>query len=136
MNVERIKELIQENDRLGQLLGVELIDVNEGHAVVQLTVAERHLNAAGVTHGGTIFSLADIALAAASNAYGNVALSTNCSITYFHATQVGERLTATANEVSKSRKLAHYCVPVTSSKGEQVAVLNATVYRTSKPLRG
>ncbi len=134
MSVEKIKELIRSNDQLGKLLGVNLTDVSEGRACAELKVEKQHLNAAGVCHGGSIFALADIALAAASNSYGQIALLTNGNIGVFHATQEGDTLTAKAKEVSASRKLAHYRVKVTNRAGEQIAIYNATVYRTGKPL--
>ncbi|VGO18446.1 hotdog fold thioesterase [Pontiella sulfatireligans] len=134
MSAEHIKELIRKNDNLGKLLGVELTEVSEGRAYAELKVAKEHLNAAGVAHGGSIFALADIALAAASNSYGNVALLTNGNIQVFHATQLGDTLIAKAKEVSASRRLAHYRVKVTNTAGEQIAVYNATVYKTSTPL--
>lgn len=134
MSAEKIKELIRENDQLGKLLGVNLVEVSEGRALAEMKVGHEHLNAAGVCHGGSIFALADIALAAASNSYGNVALLTNGNIGVFHATQEGDTLTAKAKEVSASRKLGHYRVKVTNRVGEQIAIYNATVYKTSTPL--
>jgi acyl-CoA thioesterase len=134
MSVEKIKKLIRENDQLGKLLGVELTEVGEGRAWAELKVEKQHLNAAGVAHGASIFALADIALAAASNSYGNVALLTNGNIQVFHATQLGDTLIAKAKEVSASRRLAHYRIKVTNNSGDQIAVYNATVYKTSTPL--
>lgn len=134
MSELKIKTLIRENDNLSNLLGVDLLEVSEGRALAELLIAPQHLNAAGVCHGGTIFSLADIALAAASNSYGQVALLTNGNIGVFHATKVGDTLTAKAKEVSASRKLAHYRVKVTNTAGVQVAIYNATVYKTGAPL--
>ena len=132
--LEKVKKLIQQNDRFGKLLGVEILEVGEGSAVTQLKVADEHLNAASVAHGGAVFTLADIALAAASNSYGNIALLTNGSITFFGATKVGETLTARAEEIGGSRKLGHYRVAISNSDGESIAVYTATVYRTGKPL--
>ncbi|WP_372845371.1 hotdog fold thioesterase [Pontiella sp.] len=134
MSVEKIKKLIRENDQLGNLLGVKLTEVSEGRAFAELKIEQQHLNAAGVAHGGSIFALADIALAAASNSYGNVALLTNGNIQVFHATKLGDTLFAKAKEVSASRRLAHYRIKVTNSAGDQIAVYNATVYKTSTPL--
>ncbi len=134
MSVEKIKELIRNNDQLGNLLGVRLTEVSEGRAYAELTVEKKHLNAAGVCHGASIFALADIALAAASNSYGQVALLTNGNIGVFHATQKGDTLIAKAKEVAASRKLGHYRVKVTNSAGEQIAIYNATVYKTGTPL--
>jgi len=134
MTSEEVHKIISERDRLGRLLGVELLETGEGTAITRLTVTEAHLNAANTAHGGAIFTLADVALAAASNAYGTIALLTNGSITLFRATFAGDTLTATAREVGASRKLAHYRIDVKNAAGEPVAVFNATVYRTGKPL--
>lgn len=134
MSAGKIKDLITRNDNLCKLLGVQLTEVSEGRAYAELKVRKEHLNAAGVAHGGAIFALADIALAAASNSYGNVALLTNGNIQVFHATKEGDTLYAKAKEVSASRRLAHYRIKVTNGAGEQTAVYNATVYKTSVPL--
>ena len=134
MSVETIKELIRKNDRLGKLLGIELVEVREGYAEARLEIGQQHLNAANVAHGGAVFTVADIALAAAANSYGNVTLLTNGNITVFHGTKEGGILSAYAEEISKSRKLAHYRVTVSNDAGEQIAVFTATVYRTSTPL--
>ncbi len=132
--LEKVKKLIQQNDRFGKLLGVEILEVGKGTATTSLTVTDDHLNAADVAHGGAVFSLADIALAVASNSYGSIALLTNGSITFFGATMVGDTLTARAEEIGGSRKLGHYRVEISNSAGEPVAVYTATVYRTGKPL--
>jgi acyl-CoA thioesterase len=134
MSAETIRDLIRQNDRLGRLLGVELLEVREGYAEARLEIGQQHLNAANVAHGGAVFTVADIALAAAANSYGNVTLLTNGNITVFHGTTEGDTLTACAEEVSKSRKLAHYRVTVSNDTPEKIAVFTATVYRTSKPL--
>lgn len=134
MSAEKIKELIRKNDNLSNLLGVELTEVSEGQAEAILVIRDVHLNAAGVVHGGSIFSLADVALAAASNAYGNVSLLTNGTIQVFHATKVGDTLTAKAKVVSASRRLGHYRVDVINGAGDLVAQYTATVYKTSTPL--
>jgi acyl-CoA thioesterase len=134
VSAEKIKELIRENDQLGKLLGVRLTEVSEGRALAELKVDHQHLNSAGICHGGSIFALADIALAAASNSYGNVALLTNGNISVFHASKAGDTLIAKCKEISASRKLGHYRVKITNSTGEQIAIYNATVYKTSTPL--
>jgi len=134
MSVETIKELVRKNDRLGKLLGIELVEVREGYAEARLKIGPQHLNAANVAHGGAVFTVADIALAGASNSYGTVSLLTNGNLTVFHATKEGDTLIARAKEISKSRKLAHYRVVVSNGEGEQIAVFTATVYQTGKPL--
>ncbi len=53
---KRVEEYTYQRDRLRALLGIEVVDVAPGYAQVTLTVDEKHLNAAGVCHGGVIFS--------------------------------------------------------------------------------
>ncbi len=132
--LEKVKKMIQQNDRFGKLLGVEILEVGEGLATTCLKITNDHLNAADVAHGGAVFSLADIALAVASNSYGNIALLTNGSITFFGATKEGDTLTARAEEIGGSRKLGHYRVEILNSDDESIAIYTATVYRTGKPL--
>ena len=66
-----------ENDLFAQHVGIELIEVAPGTAKARLKVCRHHLNGVGLTQGGVVFTLADLAFAAASNAYGFVAVAIN-----------------------------------------------------------
>ncbi|MDD9893311.1 MAG: PaaI family thioesterase, partial [Gammaproteobacteria bacterium] len=54
-------------DSFATLLGIEVISAENGNAVAEMTIKPEHHNGHGTVHGGVIFSLADIAFAAASN---------------------------------------------------------------------
>ena len=54
-----------------------------------MTVADQHLNAADVVHGGALFTLADLVFAVASNSHGQLALGINVSISYLKAARAG-----------------------------------------------
>jgi len=54
------------NDRFATNAGVELIEIKEGYSKARLVITAEHLNAGGRTQGGAIFTLADLALAAAA----------------------------------------------------------------------
>ena len=121
-------------DRLAALLGMELLDVAPGRASVRLALDQRHLNGAGIVHGGTIFSLADVAFAAASNAHGTLALALSVHIAFVRAAQAGETLIASASEVSRSPKVGTYLIEVKTEGGELVASFHGTVYRKKTPV--
>ena len=55
------------NDRFATNAGVKLIEIKEGYSKARLVITAEHLNAGGRTQGGAIFTLADLALAAAAN---------------------------------------------------------------------
>ncbi|MBI2319129.1 MAG: hotdog fold thioesterase [Betaproteobacteria bacterium] len=92
-----------------------------------------HLNFMGTCHGGAIFTLADTAFGLASNSHGPVAAGIDAHVTYHLPVKLGEVLTATAAEVSRSRKLAVYRVDVTREDGALTSVFTGTVYISSRP---
>ena len=62
-------------DRFADNVGVELIEIKEGYGKARLVITEEHLNAGNRTQGGALFTLADLALAAAANSHGTLAFS-------------------------------------------------------------
>jgi len=125
-----IVKLIREKDMLGKTLGIEILEAGPGYAKTRLVLDQRHLNGVGTAHGGAIFSLADIAFAAASNSYGIVAMGISVSISYFKAVTEGI-LTAEAREMALNHKLATYLIDIKTGEGEAVALFQGTVYRKS-----
>jgi acyl-CoA thioesterase len=81
---------------------------------------------------GAIFALADTAFGLASNSHGILAAGIDAHIAFPAPASTGEVLTATALEVSRSRRLAIYRVEVHAGNGTLVAVFTGTVYITGK----
>ena len=73
------------NDRFATNASVELIEIKEGYSKARLVITAEHLNAGGRTQGGAIFTLADLALAAAANSHGTLAFSLWSNITFVPA---------------------------------------------------
>jgi len=120
-------------DPLLKSLGIECLDGGHGRAAVALTIRKDHLNFNGTCHGGVIFALADTAFGLASNSHGAIAAGIDAHITYQAAVRLGDVLTATAVEVSRTRRLGVYRVDVTQQDGNPVSSFTATVYVTSQP---
>jgi acyl-CoA thioesterase len=125
--MENIKEFFT-HDRFAKHSGIELLSVSPGHAVARMPILPHHLNAVGSVQGGAIFTLADFAFAAASNAHGKVAVAINVSITFMKAASSGT-LRAEAREVSANPKLASYTVNITDEQNVLVAIFQGLVYR-------
>jgi acyl-CoA thioesterase len=130
---ERVVRSMMAADRFSQSLGMEIVEIAPDRSVVTLTVRDDMVNGFGVSHGGVVFSLADSALAFASNTNGDVTMSIENGISYPAAVHVGDRLTATAELERATRRLAFYRVTVRNQHSESVALFRGTVYRTSKP---
>ncbi len=129
---ERIARLAA-RDPLMRLLGIECVDGGPGRAAVSLAVGEQHLNFNGTCHGGVTFALADSAFGLASNSHGVSAAAIDAHITYQVAVKAGDVLTASAIEVSRSRKLGVYRIDVRRQDGVPVSSFTGTVYVTERP---
>ena len=116
-------------DKFASCNGITLTECRLGYAKAQVSIEERHLNAAGVVHGGLLFTLADFCFAAAVNSYGNISLSINASISYFAKSTQGI-ITAEATEISRSNKLASYDINVFDAAGQLLANLKGMAYIT------
>jgi acyl-CoA thioesterase len=124
MNKEMIETV--ENDQFAKLLGLELVKIDIGYAEVRMEILEKHLNGIGIVQGGAIFTLADFAFAAASNAGGKVTVGINANITYSKPAR-GKCLLAKATETSASRSLCNYTVDIFDEDNEVlIAKFNAT----------
>jgi acyl-CoA thioesterase len=132
MSAWSIVEQMVKKDAFSKWLGIEVVVVEQGYAKIKCSVRDEMLNGFGITHGGICYSLADSALAFASNGRGNVAVSTNTAITHFVSVNSGDTLSAEAREVHLGDKVAHYEVAIYNQKEEKVARLNGSVYRTAK----
>ena len=118
-----------ESDPFCEQLGVEVADLGGGTARTELTVTEDLLNFHGTPHGGAVYSLADAAFAAASNARSETAVALETNMSYLEAVNTGETLTATAEETHDGDRTAEYEVLVTNGADDRVATFRGRVYR-------
>ena len=86
-------------------------------------------NGFGIAHGGITYSLADSALAFASNSHGKHAVSVETSISHIKPLKEGDTIIATAEEVSCSNRIANYLVRVENENQELVALFKGVVFR-------
>ena len=121
-----------EGDAFSKWLGIEIVAVKEGFCELNLSVREEMTNGFKIAHGGITYSLADSALAFASNSHGRKSVSVETSISHTKQCLVGDLITAKAIEKSISNKIAIYEIKITNQKDETVALFKGTVYRTSK----
>ncbi|WP_323677183.1 hydroxyphenylacetyl-CoA thioesterase PaaI [Halorubellus sp. PRR65] len=116
------------SDAYCETLGIDLAALEPGYAVTELVVTEDLLNFHGTPHGGAVYSVADAAFAAASNSRGDPAVALETNVSYLEPVDVGDTLTATAEETHVSGRTAEYEVEVTAG-GDRVATFRGRVYR-------
>ncbi len=129
---EAIVAKMMDNDHFSIWLGIEVEKVSTGYSRLSLTIKKDMLNGFGIAHGGITYSISDSALAFAANSHGRQSVSVETSISHTKPCKEGDKITAIAEEVSRSNKIAIYNITVTNQKGDTVALFKGTVYRSDK----
>ena len=130
---EKIKELLNENDKFAKHNNIRVVTVKKGYAETEMVINENHINAAGVVQGGAIFTLADLAFGAASNSYGVLNLSLSSTISFIRPAKTG-RLRAIAKEISKTNKVSVYQIEVFDENDNIVASMQGLAYSKGKTI--
>ena len=119
-------------DGFSAWLGVKVEGLKPGEVTCKMTIRREMLNGFGTAHGGVAYSLADSALAFASNSYGRISVALDTSMSYPTAVHEGDELTAVAKEIKRTDKVGFYEVEIKNQAQVVVGIFRGTVYRTQK----
>ena len=125
-----------EQDRASQALGMRVLEVRPGCARLAMKVREDMVNGHQLCHGGLIFTLADSAFAFACNTYDLVTVAAAGTIEFLLSARLGDELTATAEERSRSKRTGIYDVTVHNSQGECVALFRGRSHEIGGAITG
>jgi len=133
MDMKAIRDFFNKEDSFASHNGMKITEVSEDYARAEMDLQPYHLNGAKTVHGGALFTLADFALAAASNSSGQLALSINSAISIFRGANQG-KLIAECRLVNGAPKLASYDVSVRNRNGDLLATFQGMTYRKNVSL--
>ena len=105
-----------------ETMGIELVSLAPGQAVLRMMVKPMHLNGHQICHGGFIFTLADTTFAYACNSYNKNAVAAGCSIEFLKPSHEGDVLTCEGQEQALQGRHGIYDMKVTNQKSEVVAM--------------
>ncbi|AOW11971.1 phenylacetic acid degradation protein PaaD [Hydrogenophaga crassostreae] len=119
----RVGEVMFANDVASKdTMGMELVSVAPGHAVMRMVVQPLHLNGHQICHGGFIFTLADSTFAFACNSHNRNTVAAGCSIEFLKPAHVGDVLTCDGVEQMLQGRHGIYDMRVRNQRGETVAM--------------
>lgn len=128
---EATAEAMWARDRAAQALGIKIVRVAPGAALLTMAVRPDMVNGHHICHGGMIFSLADTAFAYACNSYNKNTVASACHIDFLAPAKEGETLEADAVEQSAAGRTGVYDVTVRTAGGKTVALFRGKSYRIS-----
>jgi acyl-CoA thioesterase len=115
-------------------LGLKLVDLSEGRAVVEMSPRQDDTNIFGMVHGGAIFSLMDEAFQASCNSHGRVAVALDVNVVFHHPAEPGRKLRAESREIHRSNKTGAYEIKVMDENHILIASCQALAYRKRERL--
>jgi acyl-CoA thioesterase len=124
-----IIDAMMQKDYFSQWLGIERLEERDGYCMLKMTIRPEMCNGFDIAHGGISYSLADSALAFASNSHGRQAVSVETSISHIKPLKAGDVVIAMAEEKSCTNKIAIYDVRIEKINGDLVALFKGTVFR-------
>ena len=127
MDMNALKDFFLK-DRFAVLAGAELMEIRVGYAKARMKVTESHLNGGDVCQGGALFTLADLAFAAAANSHLTLTFSTSSQITFIRPVASGY-VYAEAVEIVNHKRMPFAEVRITDEEGQLVAVFTSSGYR-------
>jgi acyl-CoA thioesterase len=106
------------DDPASAWMGIEVLEVRDGHATIQMSLRQDMLNGFGIAHGGMIFALGDTAFALACNDPdgdgSTITVAAGADINFIRSAHLGQRLTAVANRLSNAGRSGLYDIQITT----------------------
>jgi acyl-CoA thioesterase len=131
---QRTAELLFERDQMSRNLGMKIVRVGPGSAIVAMRVRADMLNGQGSCHGGALFSLADSAFAFACNTYNAVTIAAGATVDFILPARQGDELTAIAKELWRVRRIGLYDVAVMNQRQEQILLFRGRSHQLDSKL--
>ncbi|KNC95557.1 hydroxyphenylacetyl-CoA thioesterase PaaI [Trabulsiella odontotermitis] len=128
--------VMYENDACARAMGMDIVEMDDGYAMVTMTVLPQMLNGHQTCHGGQIFSLADTAFAYACNSQGLAAVASACSIDFLRPGRAGDKLTATARVKHQGKIAGVYDIEIVNQHQKTVALFRGKSHRIGGNVTG
>jgi len=116
-------------------LGIRLREVGEKHAIMDVTVDDRHCNYFGGAHGGLLATLVDTVCFFPKPFLpsGRKVTTANLVVNYVRTAQVGDHLTSRSDILHSGRRTASLQVRVTNQQDQLVVHGSALLVILEEP---
>ena len=125
-----VEKALASRPAVAELIGINVDEINGGHAVGYLETGPQHANPMGTTHGGVLCDLADAAMGmafASTLAVGESFTTMSLSINFFRPVWQA-RLRAEAHVVRRGKTVGYVECEVADQDGKPVAKANSTCF--------
>jgi len=126
-------QMVQDNEYM-KMLGIELLEVDEGYANGRIYIEDKLLNPNKTVHGGCLYSLADIIAGIAASSYGKKVCTVSGNMNYVNPAYDTKYVYCEATEVRQGNHLGVYDVRLTNDKNGVIETGSFTYYNLNDDL--
>lgn len=110
------------NNTYASMLGVDIVELEPGHARAVMPINNYHLNSHAAVHGGVLYTLADITSGNAAGTHGIWVATSGSDFHYLRAATDVRQVEAEAWELSCDEQFVVYHVVIRDDHGMELAV--------------
>jgi acyl-CoA thioesterase len=123
-----------ERDACAQAMGMDIVEMDEGYAVVTMTITPQMLNGHQTCHGGQLFRWQTPPSTPATARAGGGSLG--CSIDFLRPGFAGDTLTATARVMHQGKLTGVYDIEIQNQQQKTVALFRGKSHRIGGSVTG
>ncbi|MFX1449865.1 MAG: PaaI family thioesterase [Promethearchaeota archaeon] len=117
------------NDNFIKFLGIKILKIEKGYALVTLKMREEFLNFNNLIHGGIIYSVADVAFSLASNSSGISAVALQVNINFLKPVHINDELIAEVKLKKFGKTVSLYEMEVYNGEKQLIASLIGNAFQ-------
>lgn len=118
MDYQKLIEYLNNQDHFVKEIGITIVEIREGFAVVKLEPTTMHTNANNFINGGALYTLADFAGVCAASSYGYRITTITGNVNYLRAVKSGDEIYAVARVSKAGHKIIDIDVQIVDKNGE------------------
>ncbi|MGD0355305.1 MAG: PaaI family thioesterase [Dehalococcoidia bacterium] len=124
-NVDKLKEL-GKNEPIASFLDMNLTDLSDGYARVEMQMKPEYINFNGTIFGGIITAAADQAFAYATNSVTTPNVASQLNIHFIATAKENDKLVAECRVVKRGKRVCISEIKVTDPDGKLIALASGT----------
>ena len=114
---QKVMEKRNASNAFARYIGLTLTHMEEGHAIAEMDITKDHLNPIDSTHGGCLYTAADVAAGGAAISFGPPVTTVDSSFRYLRPGLNVTHIIAEASVIKHGKRLSVIQVEVRDQSG-------------------
>jgi acyl-CoA thioesterase len=111
-----------------KLIGMDIVELGQGYAIMEVEIKNKHLNILGIAHGGVLFSIMDTTMAMAAKTIGKDIISLEMNINFISPGKLNDKIRVVGKVIHPGKKTTITICDAYNQQNVLVASARQTFY--------